>query len=104
MTTEWYYASEGKQYGPAAVSELKALVSSGEISPSDLVWNESMPEWKPINEILGLCEPRLAGVKSGKGNLANQKDGQISPTIKKLDQASSGHPTAGYSASASIKT
>ena len=51
---DWFYTSDGEQQGPVSAKELKALASSGQISPEDLVWKEGMEEWAPAGKV-----PRL---------------------------------------------
>ncbi len=48
---EWYYAKHGKQEGPVDLATIQGKVQSGEIAPTDLVWKEGMPEWKPAGEV-----------------------------------------------------
>jgi hypothetical protein len=48
---DWFYASKNERKGPINESELNALISSGEISSSTLVWNKSMPDWKTAGEM-----------------------------------------------------
>jgi hypothetical protein len=54
MITSWYYSFDGKQYGPVPDSMLKQLASTGKLHPSDLVWKEGMPEWRPARTVPGL--------------------------------------------------
>ncbi len=42
---KWYYAKNGQQNGPVDRSVLEELYRKGELAPSDLVWEEGMPEW-----------------------------------------------------------
>jgi len=54
VPTEWYYSSAGQQLGPVSPKELKELATSGQLAPTDLVWREGMPEWKPASSVKGL--------------------------------------------------
>ncbi len=47
----WYYSKNGTQLGPISQEELLAKVRSGEVTPSDLVWKEGMPDWKPSGQV-----------------------------------------------------
>jgi hypothetical protein len=53
--TEWHYTINGQ---PAAVpvnaAQLKQLAESGQLKPTDLVWQEGMLEWAPAGSIKGL--------------------------------------------------
>ncbi|MDD5261896.1 MAG: DUF4339 domain-containing protein [Methylacidiphilales bacterium] len=42
---QWYYAKNGQQNGPIDRPILEELYRKGELAPSDLVWEEGMPEW-----------------------------------------------------------
>src|SRR5262245_8529735 len=57
MTKTHHYARNGRQYGPVSVPELQALLQNGRLAPTDLVWAEGMPEWKPAAEIPELVPP-----------------------------------------------
>lgn len=51
---QWYFSKNGNQLGPVEENELRAKISSGEISPSNLVWREGMTEWLPASSAPGL--------------------------------------------------
>lgn len=63
MARSYYYARNGKEHGPVSVAELQDRVRNSRLSPTDLVWTEGMPEWKPATEIPGLITtaPDAAG-------------------------------------------
>jgi uncharacterized RDD family membrane protein YckC len=46
---EWYYASEGKQFGPISDADFRNLVTAGRITPNTLVWREGMPNWQAFS-------------------------------------------------------
>ena len=52
---EWFYGKEGQQFGPIDEATLSARIAAGEIGPQDLVWNEGMDSWKPLQEIRHLA-------------------------------------------------
>jgi hypothetical protein len=54
MATEWFYTKDGEQLGPVSSKQPKQLAASGELLPSDLVWKEGAPDWKPASIIKGL--------------------------------------------------
>jgi len=77
-TTEWFYSKEGEMLGPVSESRLKALISSGELDSSDMVWNETFTDWKPLSELQqfgassrGGPEKRKKGKKSKNYTAAN---------------------------------
>ncbi len=47
----WYYAEGQNQIGPFSDEEFGALAAEGKIRVSTLVWNESMPDWRPYGEV-----------------------------------------------------
>lgn len=47
----WFYAKNGSQQGPVATEALKAMLASGEISPSDLIWRDGMSDWTPAGRV-----------------------------------------------------
>ncbi len=49
----WYYAVSGQQQGPISDTELDALVTSGSITATTLVWREGMSEWQPLSQVRG---------------------------------------------------
>ena len=52
---EWFYGKGGQQFGPIDEVTLSARIAAGEIGPKDLVWNEGMDSWKPLQEIRHLA-------------------------------------------------
>jgi hypothetical protein len=53
---DWYYATQGDQFGPIGLENLQSLVSTGRIIPTDLVWTEGMAQWQPAAEVPALRE------------------------------------------------
>jgi hypothetical protein len=55
MASEWFYTLKGQQ-APAPISsaELKQLAASGQLQPTDLVWQDGMPNWMPASMVKGL--------------------------------------------------
>jgi hypothetical protein len=54
---DWYYAKNGQQQGPISPAELKKLVASGEIGPTDLVFQEGGTQWVEASSVKGLFPP-----------------------------------------------
>jgi hypothetical protein len=46
-STQWYLAREGQQYGPLSDAELARFIELGHMLPSDLLWREGFPDWRP---------------------------------------------------------
>jgi hypothetical protein len=51
---QWYYSRGGQQQGPVNTPQLKQLLSSGQLQPTDLVWTDQMDNWAPANSVKGL--------------------------------------------------
>lgn len=50
MATQWYYAQNGKQFGPIPGEQLRSMLSTGALRPSDLVWSDGLPAWTPAGQ------------------------------------------------------
>lgn len=57
MAAQWYYAHQGQQVGPVGDEQVRGLVASGVLKPTDLVWSEGLPAWTPANQVPGLLAP-----------------------------------------------
>lgn len=44
---EWYLARDGEQFGPISDAEMAKLVELGHLKPTDLLWREGFPDWRP---------------------------------------------------------
>ena len=49
--------SKGVQQGPFPVEQVKQLLQSGRVAPSDLGWSPGMAEWKPLSSFSNLESP-----------------------------------------------
>jgi hypothetical protein len=53
----WFYIRDSEQEGPVTFEELRALAVATRLNPRmDMVWNDSLPEWKQAGEIEGLYD------------------------------------------------
>jgi len=53
--TEWHYTVNGQPAAvPVTAAQLKQLADSGQLKPTDLVWQEGMLEWAQAGSIKGL--------------------------------------------------
>ena len=62
VTTErpsanWHYSLGDQPIGPVTLTDLRNLVTSGQLGPNELVWKESMDDWVSIQSI-----PELAAI------------------------------------------
>jgi uncharacterized RDD family membrane protein YckC len=51
---QWFYGQQGTQRGPVDFQALRAMATSGQLQPADLVWREGMTDWSPASSIEGL--------------------------------------------------
>jgi hypothetical protein len=55
MAKRWFMTRDGKKrYGPFSRAQLRQLVSSGRLLPSDMLWPEGAPKWVPASSVSGL--------------------------------------------------
>ena len=48
----WYYATpQGGHIGPVTAEHMHALVASGQLSATTLVWSEGQALWRPLDEV-----------------------------------------------------
>ena len=66
MSNEYFYARGEEQFGPVSGGQLKALATSGELEPTDLVWKEGMPDWVEARRIKGVVSPRRSDSSTHK--------------------------------------
>jgi GYF domain 2 len=59
---QWYLARDGQQYGPLNDAELAKFVELGHLQPTDLLWREGFPDWRPA---LAVFPPQGAGGAGG---------------------------------------
>lgn len=43
----WFYFVDGLQKGPVNWAALVAMASLGQLKPTDLIWSEGQPDWRP---------------------------------------------------------
>jgi hypothetical protein len=48
---QWYYANGDQQQGPYSLEQVNEFAKAGEFSPWDLVWTDTMEDWKPASEV-----------------------------------------------------
>jgi hypothetical protein len=54
MAEQWYYAKDDEKRGPVTGARLRELAAAGELSPSDLIWQDGMAEWATALDMEGL--------------------------------------------------
>jgi hypothetical protein len=46
-SAQWYLARDGEQFGPISDAEMARFVELGHLKPTDLLWREGFPDWRP---------------------------------------------------------
>src|SRR5438874_1877094 len=59
---KWYFESNGLQYGPVTVGELRLLAAAGRLRPTDRVRKHNMAKWARAKAVRGLFLPVAAEV------------------------------------------
>ena len=57
---DWFYAHNGKQFGPVPVAHFEELIRSGRITPETLVWRMGHANWQPLGSITAPPPPTLS--------------------------------------------
>jgi MFS family permease len=52
----YHISRNGQMFGPYTLAELQRYVLSGNILPTDLAKNDAMPEWLPVQQVLGTAD------------------------------------------------
>lgn len=87
-TQEWFYSHDGNQVGPVSAGNLKRLASTGQLSPSDLIWKEGWEDWKPAGAIKGLfadaspSKPVPPPLPETTDATASRTSGNVSDAVK----------------------
>jgi hypothetical protein len=54
----WYYLDANhQQQGPMSYEGLKTALKEAKLGLSSYVWNEELPEWKPLQELISTSSP-----------------------------------------------
>lgn len=60
--SEWHFVRNGEQHGPVTEDALRAMLASGQVGPTDLVWKDGMEQWQEARSVSGLVPASLPGV------------------------------------------
>ncbi len=66
---EWYYAQDNRQLGPVTIEALIDMLRQGHVHPTDLVWTENMPDWRPASSVPALM-PAMQATAGAAGAAA----------------------------------
>jgi hypothetical protein len=102
MSQQWFCKVSGKEIGPLAAPQLKAMADKGQLRPDDLVRQDANGKWTPARHVKGLFSEGSAKAKAsgtaaapagnsgaGKKPSANQPSG---PAQSPSPQAAAGAP------------
>lgn len=52
MEHTWYYARNGTdRQGPVSETDIKNLITQGQVQPDDLLWREGLSAWTPLRDL-----------------------------------------------------
>ena len=71
----WYYTINGVQHGPVEEGELSAMLASGLIQGSTLVWKDGMEGWQALDRL-----PEWGRLVSGSGAMISPGYQPLPPT------------------------
>lgn len=96
----WYYAKDGRRFGPVEEIELQELASRGGLLPDDLIWNPGLKDrWIPAHSLMGLfpdpspTDPMELALRGESGSRRGNR-GTQTPSPQPADQSSSIASTA----------
>lgn len=96
MATQWNYHQQGQVQGPVSEEQLKALLASGALAWTDLVWREGMAEWSAANQVPELIQaPAPARIELDLAPTPAAPANPFSPPQAELIGASWGGPAQG---------
>jgi hypothetical protein len=58
--TQWYLARNGQQFGPLSEAELAKFIDLGHLQPTDLLWRDGFPDWRPAMAVFPNRRPAQA--------------------------------------------
>lgn len=85
MTTTFFYMQGGQRIGPVSDSQLRKLLSSGQVQSEDLVWQQGMANWLPASQVPGLLAPQAAtGASDAQGKSSSPATPSVPPAPSTL--------------------
>jgi hypothetical protein len=55
---QWYYSKGDQQIGPVSEADIRDLIARRELTPTDEVWREGMPDWQSAGDVRELFAER----------------------------------------------
>ena len=87
MVAEWFYETDGEEYGPVTAVQLKQSATNGKLKADHLIWKEGMQKKVPAKSVKGLFEGEAARQQSSVATAteAPPKPRQAPPPKKQDD-------------------
>jgi hypothetical protein len=64
---QWFIARDGAQHGPLSDAEMKKLVELSYLRPTDLIWRQGFPDWRPALAVFPRPQGQAAGAAPPPG-------------------------------------
>ncbi len=75
----WHIARGSAKRGPISQSQIARLIETGRLQPTDHVWREGMPAWKPLTEVEELSLSPNSSASSAPPLPRNHVDTKLTP-------------------------
>ncbi|MGF1577768.1 MAG: DUF4339 domain-containing protein [Gemmataceae bacterium] len=73
----WYYTNNRRKHGPVSFNEIQSLVRNGTLNPTDLIWQEGMPDWVQVQACQELIGDQHGGDVSSQGALGHSENDDL---------------------------
>jgi hypothetical protein len=73
--TQWYLARDSQQFGPLSDAELARFIELGHLQPTDLLWRDGFPDWRPAMVVF----PAMRGPPTGPRSAAPMRQAYQPP-------------------------
>jgi len=57
---EYYLHRDGQQWGPYDEATLRSMLAAQQVLPTDLIWNDQMPDWATVESVFPTSTPAPA--------------------------------------------
>src|SRR5204863_8389161 len=90
--TQWYLARDGQQFGPLSDTELAKFIELGDLQPTDLLWREGLPDWRPAMVVYPPRKPAMQRPAPSPPQAAMSTPSRGAPEQGVAHQAQAGRP------------
>lgn len=77
----------GQQEGPYELDYVEQAYRDGQLSPSDLAWQEGLADWVPLSDLVTPQQPAVANAVAAAKNAAGGISRVIDQKVEQLDSA-----------------